>query len=292
MCQVAQSVRNAEQTHKTLMSGTTAAIPIAAVSASRRNPRQRLHGLEELAASLQAYGLLQPIVVRRKGKNFELVAGHRRLEAARQLGWQNIDAVVRSEASDDAYLLTLIENLQREDLTPREEADALGVLARERAWSTRQVAAAINRSQAFVSKRLRVFEDKMLGPAVLSGQLTISAAEELLSVPELDRYDLLARAIEGGWDFPQLRAAIKERFDSNHRTEGRARGFTRRVQDLRRELRDVHLEDLTERDRAELRLLFNELAMLARAKPNKSGQPVFPPLPATREPSKRRVSSR
>jgi ParB family chromosome partitioning protein len=231
---------------------------------------------------MQTYGLLQPIVVRRAGRKFELVAGHRRLEAARQLGWQTIDAVVRTASEGDAYLLTLIENLQREDLSPREEADALTALVRERAWSTRQVASAIHRSQAFVSKRLRVFEDKMLAPAVLDGHLTISAAEELLAVPERDRYDLLARAIDGGWDFAQLRAAISERFDSNHPSGRRRPGLSRRVQDLRKELRDVQPEKLTELDRAELRRLFNELVLLARAAPSTGRHPVFPPLPVSR----------
>lgn len=267
------------------------ALPIAAIVNSQRNPRQRLHGIEDLAASLQTYGLLQPIVVRRKGRKFELVAGHRRLEAARSLGWEYINAVVRRAGDDEAYLLTLVENLQRADLSPREEADALAVLIRERGWSTRQVAGAIHRSQALVSKRLRVFDDQMLGPAVLGSQITISAAEELLSVPQEQRYDLLARAIDGGWDFPTLRAAIRERFESNQAATGRRPGLSRRVMELRQELRDVHLQDLSERDRSELRRLFNELAMLARAKPTGTQQRVFPPLPAARVGRKRAANS-
>ena len=287
MTQVAGAGR---ENHKTRLDGASSALPVSAVVDGRRNPRQRLQGIEELAASLQTYGLLQPIVVRRKGRKFELVAGHRRLEAARSLGWENIDAVVRRASEDEAYLLTLVENLQRADLSPREEADALAVLVRERGWSTREVAGAIHRSQALVSKRLRVFEDQMLAPAVLAGQITISAAEELLSVPQEQRYDLLARAIDGGWDFPTLRAAIRQRFDSNQTAKGRRRGLSRRVMELRQELRNLHLGDLSERDRSELRGLFNELAMLARAQPTAKGQPVFPPLPAARERRKRASS--
>lgn len=288
---MAQVARAGGENHKTLIGGVTAAIPLAAVVDSRRNPRQRLQGIEDLAASLLTFGLLQPIVVRRKGRKFELVAGHRRLEAARSLGWESIDAVIRRASEDEAYLLTLVENLQRADLSPREEADALAVLIRERGWSTREVAGAIHRSQALVSKRLRVFEDQMLGPAVLAGQITISAAEELLSVAQEQRYDLLAQAIEGGWDFPTLRAAIRQRFDSNHNPRGRRLGLSRRVMALRQELRDVQLEDLSDRDRAALRHLFNELAMLARAKPTATRERVFPPLPAARERRKRARSA-
>ena len=287
MTQVAGAGR---ENHKTRMDGASSVLPVSAVVDGRRNPRQRLQGIEELAASLQTYGLLQPIVVRRKGRKFELVAGHRRLEAARSLGWENIDAVVRRASEDEAYLLTLVENLQRADLSPREEADALAVLVRERGWSTREVAGAIHRSQALVSKRLRVFEDQMLAPAVLAGQITISAAEELLSVPQEQRYDLLARAIDGGWDFPTLRAAIRQRFDSNQTARGRRPGLSRRVMELRQELRDVQLEDLSERDRTELRGLFNELAMLARAEPTTTRKRVFPPLPAANDRRKRASS--
>jgi len=89
MTQVAGAGR---ENHKTRMDGASSVLPVSAVVDGRRNPRQRLQGIEELAASLQTYGLLQPIVVRRKGRKFELVAGHRRLEAARSLGWETIDA--------------------------------------------------------------------------------------------------------------------------------------------------------------------------------------------------------
>jgi ParB family chromosome partitioning protein len=96
-----------------------------------------------LAASIQAHGLMQPIVVRPVANGYELVAGHRRLEAARLLGWTEIAVIVRDENADEAYILTFVENLQREDLTADEEAEALGVFVRERKWSVRKVAEAI-----------------------------------------------------------------------------------------------------------------------------------------------------
>src|SRR5207244_7526637 len=134
---------------------------------------------------LRAHGLLQPIVVRRSGKGYELIAGHRRHAAAKVLGWAQIDAVVREKTNDqDAYILTLVENLQREDLSPREEAAALEVLVRERGWSTRQVGEALKRSHMYVSKRLRVFEDDALAAPVLSGSLPVSTAEEFLRVED------------------------------------------------------------------------------------------------------------
>jgi ParB/RepB/Spo0J family partition protein len=114
-------------------------LPVAAIRPSPRNPRQRVSAVAELADSLREHGLLQPVVVRPRGAAYELIAGHRRLEAAKMLGWTEIAAVVRDETDDQAYILTLVENLQREDLTPKEEAAALEVLVRERSWSTRQL---------------------------------------------------------------------------------------------------------------------------------------------------------
>jgi len=186
-------------------------VPLSLIQPSPRNPRQHLHGINELAASLVAHGLLQPVVVRRRGAGYELVAGHRRLEAARLLGWTEIAAVVRDETDDQAYILTLVENLQREDLSPKEEASALEVLVRERGWTTRQVGEAIKRSHIYVSRRLRVFDDPTLAPLVLECKMTVSAAEELLRVPDLQaRNDLATQAVAHDWSWADARKAVSE----------------------------------------------------------------------------------
>jgi ParB family chromosome partitioning protein len=182
------------------------------VHESPRNPRHTVEGIDELAASLQEYGLLQPVVVRRVNGAYELIAGHRRLAAARQLGWQQIAAVVRDDTDkDQAYLLTLTENLQRDDLTPKEEAAALEVLVRERGWTTRQVGEAIKRSHIYVSRRLRVFDDPVLAPLVLDRKLTVSAAEELLRAPDAEaRRNLAVQAAESDWTPVEARKAVSE----------------------------------------------------------------------------------
>jgi hypothetical protein len=126
-----------------------------------------------------------------------------------------------------------------------------------------------------VSKRLRVFEDPVLAPAVLHDELSVSAAEELLSVSPQDRRELLARAVAERWDRAQVRNSIRRR-----RTARRSRPWAqvvRRVRELRRELRGLPLEELRDNDRRELRLLFQDLSMLARARPGAAR--VFPPLP-------------
>jgi ParB family chromosome partitioning protein len=197
------------------------------------NPRRRLRDIDELAASIRDHGLLQPLVVRRgKGGDYTLIAGHRRLAALKKLeaevgggAWVQVPVVIRDDNPDEAYLLTLVENLQRTDLSAAEESEALGRLVRERSWTTRQVALAINRSQTQVSRRLRVYEDRALRRLVLARKLSISVAEELLAATPDARGMLARRAAREQWDQKRARAE--------------ARGVTTFNPALRRQIRDL-----------------------------------------------------
>jgi ParB family chromosome partitioning protein len=212
---------------------------------------------------MRTYGLLQPVVVRPVGDGYVLLAGHRRVEAARSLGWDTMPAIVRPATDDEAYLLTVVDNLQRQDLSPREESAALEVLVREHGWSTRQVAAAISRSQAFVSKRLRVFDDPALGPAVLANQVSVSAAEELLSVPAAQRPELLKKIVRGKWDQARVRQAVlATRFGATGVAPQRGPSLGRRIEELRDELRGMSLAELRVSERRQLRRLYAELAFV------------------------------
>jgi len=247
------------------------------IQSSPRNPRRGLPNIEELADSIRVHGLLQPVVLRPLDDGFEVVAGHRRLAAVRTLGWSEIPAVVREVDDGEAFLLTLVENLQRSDLSAREESGALEALVRERGWSTRQVAEAIKRSPAYVSKRLRVFEDPVLAPLVLQNRITISAAEELLTVTPERRRLLAERAADERWDHGRVRAAVKNRRQAAG-TDQRRSGVVLSARALRTVLRDIEPHALTDAQRRELRLLFMDLALLAKAPPEKR-EIVFPPLP-------------
>ena len=206
-----EDLEAAAAAHRPVQDRVADYVAIDQVRVSPRNPRQKVEGLDELGASLREYGLLQPVVVRRVNGAYELIAGHRRLAAAKQLGWGQIAAVVRNEGDDQAYLLTLTENLQREDLSPKEEAAALEVLVRERGWTTRQVGEAIKRSHTFVSRRLRVFEDAALASFVIEGKLPVATAEELLRTPDAQtRQDLARQAAELEWTAVDARQAVSE----------------------------------------------------------------------------------
>jgi len=252
--QTIEDLKAAAATHRPVDDRPSDYVAVDQVQASPRNPRHKVEGLDELAASLDQYGLLQPVVVRRVNGVYELIAGHRRLAAAKQLGWRQIAAVVRNETDDRAYLLTLTENLQRDDLSPKEEAAALEVLVRERGWTTRQVGEAIKRSHIYVSRRLRVFEDDVLAPLVLDRKLTVSAAEELLHVPDADaRRDLAAQAAKHNWTPIDARKAVSE-IGTNRS----------KMDDIARHLRAV-LQDTAQIDPATLSRADRKLVRQARA---------------------------
>jgi ParB family chromosome partitioning protein len=251
-------------------------VSIEQIDPSPRNPRRKFSNIEELAESLQAHGLLQPVVLRAsEDERFEIVAGHRRVAAARALGWDEISAIFRRVDDDEAFLLTIIENLQRSDLSAREESAALEVLVRERGWTTRQVAEAVNRSAAYVSRRLRVFDDATLAPLVLERRLSVSVAEELLPLPTARRRQLAQQAAEEGWDRRQVRVALNGTAWSAPATGQPS--VLRQARKFRSLVRGIAPGALSDAERRELRLLFHDLATLAKGQ-KASDAVVVPPL--------------
>jgi len=139
-------------------SGALRELPVTAIQPNPFQPRREFDptALAELAASIEASGLLQPVLVRTSATGYELVAGERRWRAVQQLGWARVPAVVRDV--DDRALLTLalIENLQRDDLSPMDEARGYDRLQREFQVSQGEVARLVGRNRATVANSLRL----------------------------------------------------------------------------------------------------------------------------------------
>src|SRR5262245_28354210 len=129
-------------------------VPLSAVVPNPDQPRKHFseEALADLAASIQARGLLQPIVVRRTTEGYRLLAGERRFRAATLAGLDRVPALIRE--GDDDLEIALIENLQREDLSPLEEAEALGMLIERHGYSHREVADLLGKSRPYVSNTL------------------------------------------------------------------------------------------------------------------------------------------
>ena len=139
-----------QRRHRTVLT----LVPLAAVTANPDQPRKHFaeEALADLAASIKARGLLQPIVVRRMDDGYQLLAGERRLRAAYLAGLDRVPALIRE--GDDALEIALIENLQREDLSPLEEAEALALLVGRHGYNHREVADLLGKSRPYVSNTL------------------------------------------------------------------------------------------------------------------------------------------
>ena len=133
-------------------------VPINDIRPNPQQPRRRFdpEGLQELAASIAAYGILQPLTVRQQGSVYQLVAGERRWRAARIAGLRQVPCLLARVDEEDAALLALIENLQRRDLDYMEEAEAIARLLRRYGLSQQQAAEKLGRSQSAVANKLRL----------------------------------------------------------------------------------------------------------------------------------------
>lgn len=179
-------------------------IPVELLQRGQYQPRvdMRQDTLEELAASIRAQGIVQPIVVRPLGKKgrgaqrYEIVAGERRWRAAQLAGLAEIPAVIRDVDDSDAIAMALIENIQREDLNPLEEATALDRLIREFELTHEEAAGAVGRSRASVTNLLRLLELSDKVKLMLeSRQLEMGHARALLSLTNKRRQYEAAREV-------------------------------------------------------------------------------------------------
>ncbi|MBP6815364.1 MAG: ParB/RepB/Spo0J family partition protein, partial [Burkholderiaceae bacterium] len=161
-------------------------LPVARLQAGRYQPRTRMDetALQELAASIHLHGVMQPILVRPlAGDRYEIIAGERRFRAAQLAGLAEVPVLVRDVPDEQALAMALIENIQREDLNPLEEAQAIKRLIDEFNFSHEQAAEAIGRSRSATSNLLRLLNlADQVQTLLLAGDLDMGHARALLAV--------------------------------------------------------------------------------------------------------------
>lgn len=174
-------------------------LPLAAIQAGPYQPRARFQqaALEELAESIRVHGVLQPILVRRLASGrYEIIAGERRLRAARIAGLESIPALVTSASDEAAAAASMVENLQRADLDPFEEAEGLYRLLHRFRLTQEEVAHQIGKSQASVANKVRLLKlDPRVRPIAREGRLTERHLRALLAIPSGDEQVALAQEI-------------------------------------------------------------------------------------------------
>ena len=202
-------------------------IPLELLQRGQYQPRvdMRQDTLEDLADSIKSQGVVQPIVARplpTKGsgaQKYEIVAGERRWRAAQMAGLAEIPAVVRDVDDDAAIAMALIENIQRENLNPHEEARALDRLVREFDLTHQQAAEAVGRSRATVSNLLRLLElsDKVK-PMVESRQLEMGHARALLSLTSKNQqFDAAKKVAKSGLSVRETEQLVRRQNEQNNR---------------------------------------------------------------------------
>ena len=188
-------------------------LPIQQIQPGKYQPRRHWNdeALDELAASIKAQGLIQPVVVRELGRNsYELIAGERRWRAAQRAQLAEIPALIKKVSEEAVPAMALIENIQRQDLTPLEEADALKRLIDDFDLTHQQAADAVGRSRASVSNMLRLTEMPESSKRLLDdGKLAMGHARCLLTLDESIAVPLARQASTLGWSVRELEEAAR-----------------------------------------------------------------------------------
>lgn len=175
-------------------------LPINEIKPNKGQPRKtfRPEELAELTDSIKQNGILQPLLVRKKGSGYEIVAGERRYQAAKAAGLSEVPVVIREISDDEVFKLALIENLQRSDLSPLEEAQGYRQLIKEKGLTQEELAKILSKSRSAITNTLRLLDlPEEVQRLVEEGKLTAGHARAILAVPsEEGRIQLAQKVVE------------------------------------------------------------------------------------------------
>ena len=168
--------------------------------------------LQELADSIQQHGLIQPIVLRKADKGYEIVAGERRWRAARLIGLKEIPSIVKDLTDEENMLLSIIENMQREDLNPIEEAEGLKQMIDMYGLTQEQVSLSVGKSRPYITNSLRLLKlSARVQELTAEGKLSMGHARALAAIEDEDRQvELAEKAADEGLSVRQIETLAKE----------------------------------------------------------------------------------
>lgn len=173
-------------------------VKLTDISAGKDQPRKHFseEGLNELAQSIREQGVLQPVIVKKSGEGYELVCGERRLRAAQRAALEKIPVIVKDVADERLLELALVENIQREDLNPIEEAQAYLRLVEERGLSQDQVADRVGKNRATVANTIRLLRlPAEVLDVLVAGKIQAGHARALLALPSPEHQRQFCRRI-------------------------------------------------------------------------------------------------
>lgn len=173
-------------------------LPIAQIKPNKGQPRKSFkeEDLSELTDSIRQNGVLQPLLVRKKGNEYEIVAGERRYQAAKAAGLDEVPVIIREVSNEDVFKLALIENLQRSDLTPLEEARGYRQLIKDKGLTQEELAHILSKSRSAITNTLRLLDlPKEVQSYVEEGTISAGHARAILAVPTEDGRIRLAEKV-------------------------------------------------------------------------------------------------
>jgi len=183
------------------------------IEPNRKQPRKYFDeaALEELAASLKTYGMIQPIVVKKSGDYYEIIAGERRWRAAKIAGLVKVPVIIKKWEEGEAFEAALVENLQREDLNPMEEAESYHRLQEEFCMSQEKIAEKVGKSRSAITNSLRLLQlDPRVRNFVVENKLTGGHARTLLPVTNGDdQFEMAEMVIDEGLSVRAVEAMVK-----------------------------------------------------------------------------------
>jgi ParB family chromosome partitioning protein len=194
-------------------------VPVDQISPNSQQPRKdfRPEPLESLAASIRTHGILQPLIVTKTTNGFELIAGERRWRAAKQIGLSHVPVIVRSSSEQQKLELALIENLQRDDLSILETAEAFWALAQQFNLTYEDIGKRVGRSLSSVKNIIRLLGlPESAKEALQSGTITEGHARQILALRDsVKQKELLELIIQRGWSVRQA-----EQFTKTYKQKG------------------------------------------------------------------------
>ena len=173
-------------------------ISIKEIVSNRYQPRRSFdqNKIDELAQSIRGNGLIQPIIVRRHGEKFEIIVGERRFRAVKQAGLTEIPAVIKEYPQDKLFDITLIENIQREDLNPIEEANAYKMILERDRITQEEFSNRIGKSRSYIANMIRILElPDDIQDYVSRGTISVGQAKALMSLRSRSEQEIIVRRI-------------------------------------------------------------------------------------------------
>lgn len=187
-------------------------IPIEKLNRGEYQPRVFFDevALNELAQSIKEQGLIEPIVVRPDGSQYEIIAGERRWRAAQLVGLHEIPCLVKEYTDEQVMAVTLIENVQREDLNPIEEAQGYFRLSDEYFFSHDDIAKMVGKSRVHITNTLRLLSlDERVKKAICNKEITMGHGKMLVGLSTEQQHDLLKKMIKNEWSARKVEQAVR-----------------------------------------------------------------------------------